>query len=124
VLKLLVEEAHSEDMAALYDATVASSHWVSSDLLRLEVTRAMRRLGAAMLPEADLLLDVFDLVEMSPRLVTAAAAEPDPDLRSLDAIHVATARVLRADVVAFVSYDDRQIRAAAGAGLPVLSPGR
>jgi hypothetical protein len=45
-------------------------------------------------------------------------------LRSLDAVHVATARVLRLDLTGFVSYDNRQVAAAVDAGLPVMSPGR
>ncbi len=43
-------------------------------------------------------------------------------LRSLNAIHLATARVLGPDLDAIVSYDDRLLKAAGDAGLPTVSP--
>nr|MDT0661349.1 hypothetical protein [Micromonospora sp. DSM 115978] len=56
-----------------------------------------------------------------------AGAYPDSALRSLDAIHLATAQVLvsqpGAELVAFVTYDRRLLDAAKGLGLPVASPG-
>jgi hypothetical protein len=48
--------------------------------------------------------------------------EPDRGLRSLDAIHLATARMLVPDLDAIVSYDDRLTKAADDAGLPTVSP--
>lgn len=48
--------------------------------------------------------------------------EPDRGLRSLDAIHLATARVLGEELDAIVSYDERLLKAADDAGLPTLSP--
>ena len=48
--------------------------------------------------------------------------EPDRGLRSLDAIHLATARILGPDLDAFVTYDDRLGQAAQDAGLVLLSP--
>jgi predicted nucleic acid-binding protein len=54
----------------------------------------------------------------------AAAAYPDPDLRSLDAIHVATARdIFGVRLTAFVTYDRRLLTAAVEAGLTAESPG-
>jgi hypothetical protein len=49
--------------------------------------------------------------------------EPDPLLRSLDAIHLATARVLGTELDAVVTYVDRLSGAADDAGMSVLSPG-
>lgn len=48
--------------------------------------------------------------------------EPDRGLCSLDAIHLATARILGDDLSAIVSYDDRLLKAAADAGLGTASP--
>lgn len=124
VMKLLVEEEHSAAMAELFDGTAATDAWVSSDLLRVELVRSVRRVAPPMLPDAEELLGAFDLVTVSAGVVTAATAEPDPGLRSLDAVHVATARVLRLNLSGFVSYDQRQVAAAVDAGLPVMSPGR
>jgi len=46
---------------------------------------------------------------------------PDPSLRSLDALHIASA--LDAEVDFFVSYDERQREAATRAGLATMTPG-
>lgn len=55
----------------------------------------------------------------------AAAAYPDPALRSLDAIHLATGdAVFGTQLTAFVSYDERLLTAAAALGLPTAAPGR
>ncbi|MFY1672531.1 hypothetical protein ACN27G_21605 [Plantactinospora sp. WMMB334] len=57
-----------------------------------------------------------------------AAAFAEPTLRSLDAIHLATAQVLTnesgAALTAFVTYDRRLLECAKEAGLPVASPGQ
>jgi predicted nucleic acid-binding protein len=54
-----------------------------------------------------------------------AATYPDPALRSLDAIHLATAHaVFGTMLTAFVSYDERLLAAAATFGLPTAIPGR
>lgn len=49
-------------------------------------------------------------------------SEPPRGLRSLAAIHLATARILVPDLDAIVSYDDRLTTAADAAGLPTASP--
>jgi predicted nucleic acid-binding protein len=55
----------------------------------------------------------------------AAAAYPDPGLRSLDAIHLATGQaVFGRQLTAFVSYDERLLTAAAAVGLQTAAPGR
>jgi hypothetical protein len=48
--------------------------------------------------------------------------EPDRLLRSLDAIHLATARLLGAELTALLTYDDRLAKAAVDAGIPVFAP--
>jgi predicted nucleic acid-binding protein len=57
------------------------------------------------------------------RRVVADAASIDLHIRSLDAIHVATAAALGDDLVAVVTYDRQMVRAADHVGLPVVSPG-
>jgi hypothetical protein len=47
---------------------------------------------------------------------------PDRLLRSLDAIHLATARLLGTELAALLTYDDRLATAAGDAGIPVLAP--
>ena len=121
VIKLLAEETHSRAFAAFYDAH-ADAEWVSSALLRIELTRAVARAVPALLPEARDLLLAFSTIAIDDDVVEGAMNEPDRTLRSLDAIHLATARILGPDLDALVSYDDRLIKAATDAGLAVVSP--
>ncbi len=122
VIKLLAEETHSKAFAAFYDAH-AGAEWASSALLRIEVTRAVARAMPALLPEARDLLTAFSYIAIDDEVVDAAMSEPDRRLRSLDAIHLATARILAPELEALVAYDDRLIKAAADAGLATISPG-
>jgi predicted nucleic acid-binding protein len=115
-----LEEAHSQALAAFYD-THADAEWVSSALLRIEVSRAVALARPALLPDARDLLLAFSCIAMDEEIV-GGMNEPDRGLRSLDAIHLATARILGPDLDAVVSYDDRLIKAAEEAGLMALSP--
>ena len=121
VIKLLVEETDSLAFAAFYDAH-DDAEWVSSALLQVEVTRAVARAMPALLPDARDLLLAFSCIAIDEDIVEGAINEPDRTLRSLDAIHLATARILGADLDAVVSYDDRLVKAAQGAGLATVSP--
>jgi len=120
-IKLLVEESHSKAFASFYDAH-ADAEWVSSALLRIELSRAVMRGMPALLPDARELLLAFSCIAIDDDIVEGAMNEPDRALRSLDSIHLATARILGPELDAVVSYDDRLLRAATDAGLPVESP--
>ena len=120
-LKLLAEESHSRAFAAFYDESAGAS-WVSSALLRIEVIRAVSRVMPAALPDARALLLAFDYVSIDDEVVDAAMNEPDRMLRSLDAIHLATARALGPDLDGLATYDDRLAVAAKDAGIPVIDP--
>jgi hypothetical protein len=121
VIKLLAEETHSKAFAAFYDSH-ADAEWVSSALLRIEVTRAVARVAPALLPDARDLLSAFSYIAIDDEIVEAAMDEPDRALRSLHAIHLATARIVGSDLDGLVTYDIRLTTAASGAGLVVVSP--
>lgn len=59
---------------------------------------------------------------MDATVVESASRLPEPLLRTLDAIHVATALLLGADVDALVSYDDRMLSAAEAYDIPTACP--
>ncbi|MGH3545743.1 MAG: hypothetical protein ACRDPW_07450 [Mycobacteriales bacterium] len=67
-------------------------------------------------------LDLIDLVDLSPEVRAGARAVTPPVVRSLDAIHLATALQLRQQLVSFVTYDKRLAVAAELAGLTVDAP--
>lgn len=64
----------------------------------------------------------FDYVNVDDHIVETAATEPDRGLRSLDAIHLATARVFGSELSAIATYDARLGHAGQDAGMSVVSP--
>ncbi len=120
LVKLVVTEPES---TALREYLRDHPERVSSALARVEVWRALRRTGApkAALQRADQVLARVALVAMDDPLLRAAAGVAQPGLRSLDALHLATALSLD-DLDAVVTYDRRLDAAAAHAGLAVASP--
>lgn len=123
LLKLLFEERESAALEGwLADRT--GTPVMSSELARAEVLRASRRLDAQALPEARAVLSQLDLIPLTGALIEEAADVGEPLLRTLDALHLASALSVRAELSAFVAYDHRLAAAAAAAGLEPLQPGR
>jgi uncharacterized protein len=95
---------------------------VSSALLVVETRRAILRQAPGQLARADLLLTRIDQVDVTRAVLEAASRLPDPALRSLDAIHLATALQLDQDLEALVTYESRLAAAAERQKLPVATP--
>lgn len=70
----------------------------------------------------DRVLDDVEIIDLDSAIAQVAAAIGRPLLRTLDAIHLATALALVPDLDAFVTYDDRLAEAARALGLPVVRP--
>lgn len=119
--KLLAAEEHADAFLEFYREH-RNDDWISSDLLRIEITRTVSRHWRALIPDAQRLLDAFEYVQIDEDVVRTAMVEPDPLLRSLDAIHLATARLLGPGLTAMLTYDDRLEKAAEAAGIPVHVP--
>ena len=95
---------------------------VASALLVVETRRAVLRQAGGDLARADLLLTRIDQVDITRAVLEAASRLPDPTLRSLDAIHLATALQLGRDLDALVTYDSRLAAAAGRQGVPAVTP--
>ena len=96
---------------------------VTSALARVEVVRAVAAGGSLAISHARRTLARVDQIHLDrPLLDDAATLAPSTVLRSLDAIHLASARLLGADLRAVLTYDDRMIAVAIGLGLPVEKP--
>jgi uncharacterized protein len=121
LLKLLFEEAESAALAR-WISERAGTPTVTSEVAKVEVIRAARRLDPAVVPAARTLVSQLDLVPLRGRVIDDAADAGEPTLRALDAIHLASALSIRDDLTAFVAYDNRLIAAAAGAGLGPIGP--
>lgn len=122
----LKQVRHEEHSGSLVDYLVRSAGEgiaiTSSALLDVELARFAVREG---LDHAEYIAPVLGPVarrQISRRVVRDAAAI-DIHIRSLDAIHVATAAALGEDLVAIVTYDKQMVRVAAHLDLPVVRPG-
>ncbi len=120
-LKTVLAEPESAALGE-YLAAFDSTRVVSSALLAVEARRTILRAEPAELPRVDLeLLDVIQ-IDLTAIVLETASRLPDPVLRTLDAIHVATALLIRDDLEVLVSYDHRMLESAASHGLPVAAP--
>jgi predicted nucleic acid-binding protein len=119
-VKLAVEE--SETAALRQFLAERASRRVSSTLLRTEALRAVRHLGPDALASVREGLRRVDLVAIDDRILDAAGTLEPRVLRTLDAIHLATAMAIGDDLDAIVTYDDRMVEAAGLVGLLVAAP--
>jgi predicted nucleic acid-binding protein len=125
LIKLIHEEDETPQLVT-WLGLQPDGEFVSSALVEVEVPRALRRNNPAALASAAAKLRQVTRMAVDEPVRATAAAYVDPLLRSLDAIHLATAENLVASgerITAFVTYDKRLASAAAEAGLPVVAPG-
>ena len=120
-MKLVIREPET---SALERALKGVERFLSSEISEVEVTRAVRRRrGSTLDKRLEEVVRSVDLVTFDRRARTRAAELAPASLRSLDAIHIATALGLEYPDVVFVGYDPRLQQAAATAGLEIQSPG-
>ncbi|WP_326548009.1 type II toxin-antitoxin system VapC family toxin [Mycolicibacterium sp. ND9-15] len=123
VVKLIRREPETDSLADWLDERQATP-WVSSTLLEIELPRALRRTDSALLANVPAVVARIARYDIDDVVRAATAAFPDPDLRTLDAVHLATATaVFGPRLTAFVCYDQRLLSAAVAASLPAQSPG-
>ncbi|HLZ37098.1 MAG TPA: type II toxin-antitoxin system VapC family toxin [Mycobacteriales bacterium] len=119
LVKLAVAEPESASLRAALSGYAAV---VSSELAIVEVTRAaVRSAGDDGAVRAAMVLDTVDLLRLDRPVLDRAARLPPTELRSLDALHIASALELRVEVDV-VAYDERLLAAARVAGLRTVSP--
>ncbi len=119
IAKLVTREPGTTE---LVEAIRADPEVVSSALARTEVVRAVRRSGGRA-ARAETVLERIALVHIDEQILRSASHLAPTGLRTLDAIHLATALSLADDIDALVTYDTRLAHAAVGAELEVRSPG-
>lgn len=120
IVKLAVREPES---VALRRYLRRKQPLVTSALARTEVARALLPFGSDAVTRGVDVLRRIDVVRINDRILRAAGAMVPVELRSLDAIHLATARQLGDDLARVCTYDDRMTAAATGLGLAVVAPG-
>lgn len=95
---------------------------VASSVIRVEVPRAVWRADPSALPESYLVIRRTAEIELTDEVLSKAASVRPVTLHAINAIHLASALVLRQELTSFVSYDKRLLAAAKDAGLPTASP--
>jgi predicted nucleic acid-binding protein len=119
-VKLPLQEAEQE---ALLLELVEWDGYVSSALLGVEAIRACGRYGEEYAAKARRFLVDISLLPLDDAVLSEAASTGPSGLRSLDALHLATALSVRNEIGVFVTYDQRLTEAAVAQGLKVARPG-
>jgi hypothetical protein len=119
LVKLVVDEPES---AALRRYLRRRRPLVSSALARTEVLRAVLLEGEDGLARARDVLSSVELIRLNDRVLNAAGVLRPDDVRSLDAIHLATAQQLDTDLGRLVTYDEKMLEAAHLLGLKTHAP--
>lgn len=119
LVKLAVREVHSD---ALRRHLRRRRPLMSSALARAEVLRALLPGGEPALAAGRRVLSRVDLVRVGDPVLNQAGTMSPVELRSLDAIHLATAGRIGTDLAEVVTYDQRMATAARAMGYKVSSP--
>lgn len=119
-VKLIVEEPESW---ALTD-TLAGNQLISSEVCRVELSRALLRLGLGEGAQrlARTVVERIELLRLDEQILDRASDVGPSNLRALDSIHLASALALGRELDAVITYDSRLARAAENAGLVAMSP--
>ena len=119
IVKLAVREPESSALRAYLRRR---RPWASSSLARTEVLRALQPFGTQALRRGEEVLSRFELVRLSDRLLRAAGTLDPPELRSLDAIHLASAQQFGAELRQIITYDERMADTANLLGIKTAAP--
>lgn len=120
IVKLVHAENETDALREWLDERI-DSPWTSSVLLEIEAFRALARYAPGSASRLHLVLDLVNLVDIDVGIRILAQTVRPTTIRSLDAIHLATALRVRPEF--FVTYDKRLADAAREAGLVVEMPG-
>lgn len=122
LVKLVLPEAET---GALLGALSDWPERISSTIAGVEVLRAVRRAGAGerVRERAERVISGIGLVRVDEAVLSGAARLEPAELRTLDAIHLATALSAGEDLGAMICYDDRLAQAAARLGVTMMAPG-
>ncbi len=117
--KLILDENESP---ALRRFLSDHSTLITSTITRVELTRAIRRAAPSQLSAAHRRMDSLVFLHLTESLLDSAGMVGAVALRTLDAIHLASALTVRSELDALVAYDKRLLDAASALGLPTACP--
>jgi uncharacterized protein len=119
IVKLVATEPESK---ALRRHLLRRQSLVSSALARTEVARALMPSGPEAVARGDQVLRRVQLLRVNDRVLAEAGRMEPAEVRSLDAIHLASVRDLGSSVRQIVTYDERMAGAARANGWSVATP--
>lgn len=119
LVKLVIAEPESP---ALIAYLASRPDRATSVISRIETTRAVARRGPPTVSQLARVLERLVLIDLDAAVVARAAELEPPSVRTLDAIHLASALELGDDLAGFVTYDSRLADAARAIGLEVVAP--
>lgn len=120
LVKTVIEEPES---SVLLRWLAGKEQLVACELVRVEAVRAVRGSDPAAVPRARQAIATLTLIRLDGALYDAAADLEPATLRSLDALHLASALSLGSALAGVVTYDRRMTEAAATVGIRVEAPG-
>ncbi len=120
-VKLVVEEAESVALRS-WLGKIDQPRLIASALLEAELLRAVRREHPAAVDQAWAVLRTIGLIPIGETILRQAGMLDPVLLRTLDAIHLATALTLDIAELTMVAYDDRLVDAARAAGISIAVP--
>ena len=119
LVKLVIPEPES---AALRVELARWQPHVVSAIARVEVVRACTRVDERARPVAEDVVGALDLIAVEGEVLDAAARVEPSALRSLDAIHLASALLIGDALGVVIAYDERLLAALRSAGLRTATP--
>ena len=119
IVKLVVQEKES---TALRRYLRRRAPLVVSALARTEVARALLLLGPSAVQRGHDVLSSLELIRVTDRILLDAGSLLPAEIRSLDAIHLATMRQLGVSLRRLVTYDNRMSASARELGIAAVAP--
>lgn len=120
LVKLIVEEEHTDPLRTY--VREQDDDFVSSAVAIVEVLRAVSGLTPAIVTSARSLLQDLALMDVEESVLYRGAELEPSTVRSLDAIHLASALALGGDLSEVVTYDEKMTEGAQQLGLKVRAP--
>ncbi len=118
ILKLIIREKESEAVIS-----IPRARFITSEISRVEVTRAILRYEPKALKNAEQVLKNLNFVKIDSQTLVQAERLPDRiSIRALDAIHIAVASKMALRISSVLTYDKQMAKAAKALGFEVLSP--
>jgi predicted nucleic acid-binding protein len=121
IVKLVHAETETQALRDWLDER-AETGWTSSVLAEIESSRALARHAPEAVARLHPVLDLIELVDLDASIRILAQTVKPATVRSLDAIHLATALRVHSQLTSFITFDKRLADAAQAAGLTVVMP--